>query len=252
MPVQNNCQNALFQTVRRTVFNSSGTYTKPENLAFAQFIAIGGGGGRQRVLLSTTDATRIGCGGAGGQTGIVLRSASSISASTVITIGAPGATLATGAPAGGATIVNFSTPAQVESGLAITPGIITVTGSAPPVTNPGSNGSTAVDASWQQLIRATSGSSVVGFNRWPNGGTDFRVIMYSGNGGSANNLTYNFGVVTSNLSGETSFTLNTVPNRGNGGVAQQVCIGTAGGSLPDSNGVIGTSGRVVITEFLRG
>jgi hypothetical protein len=254
MPVQNNCQNALFQTVRRTVFNSSGTYTKPANLAYAQFIAIGAGSSQQRVSNATTDSITIVSSGSGGQVGYVTLSAAAIPSSLSITIGGfPGATSGS-VPAGGATIVSFSTPAQVEggSGSGGVSTFVNFSGTNPPSTTLSINGAVSADPGWDLVFRGTSGVAPVAFNRWPGLGTNFRLVWSQGNGTSVLGAGFNLEVINSELSTPIRIPLGVVQGRGNSGTPQVAFVGTDGGSSGTGFGSSNQLGRVIITEFLRG
>lgn len=254
MPLQNNCQNALIQTVRRTIFNSSGTYTKPANLAYAQFIAIGAGASNQRVNNATTDSLQIASAGSGGQVGYVTLSAAAIPSSLSITIGTIPNSVTPEVPAGGATIVSFTTPAQVEGGAGSGGADFraTLTGTNPPVTTPSINGAVSADPGYDLVLRGTSGQAPIAFNRWPGLGTNFRLAWAGGNGASVLGPGCNFGIVNSQLSTAIRSFLPNVQGRGNSRTSEVAFVGTDGGNTGTGFGASNQPGRVIITEFLRG
>lgn len=94
---------ALFTSVTRQVFTSTGTYTPTAGMLFCDIEVLGGGGGGGGVGASAlTNSFSVGGGGGAGGYARKIFTAATIGASKAVTIGAAGAAGSAGGASGGA------------------------------------------------------------------------------------------------------------------------------------------------------
>ncbi len=88
--VGNALNNLAFARINTVVFTSNGTYTPPNNLLYAQVIAVGGGGGSGGRDATNSSENAIGCGGGGGGAAIKTFSRADLLPDVSVTVGSGG------------------------------------------------------------------------------------------------------------------------------------------------------------------
>jgi hypothetical protein len=107
-----------------TIITSSGTYTKPAGLKFAEFECVGGGGGGGGAPATAAGQIGGGGGGGGGSYGYIKWDADQLPASFSYTIGAAGLGAAgVAGGTGGSTILSGPTTCTAAGGVGGTNGV---------------------------------------------------------------------------------------------------------------------------------
>jgi hypothetical protein len=226
--VGNALNNIAFTRINIVTVTSNGTYTKPDDLRAAQVVVIGGGGGSGGMQSTGSGQVSLGGAGGGGATAIKVFSYNDLSATTSITIGAGGAGGVAGfnpGSAGGTTIFSSSTPVEATGGA----GGASIAGSINPRADVlGAAGGTATGGD----INVTGGHSGASFRD----GTGAQDPQIYGSGG------------TSLFCGQSGYAdpAAQAPTGFGGGAGAR----TRGGGQPNTAGVDGFQGAVIITEYL--
>jgi len=117
--VGNALNNVAVTNANMVVITSNTTYTPPDNLIYAEVVAIGGGGGSGGRTSGGVGTISIGQGGGGGGTAIKIFSKSDLMPNVSVTIGSGGAAGSAGANpggTGGTTTFATSTPLTCNGG----------------------------------------------------------------------------------------------------------------------------------------
>jgi len=91
MTITNAINNQQAVEINIVTFTSSGVYTPPQNLLYAQIECVGGGGGSGAVQLTLSNQCASAPGGGGGGYSMTIANRATLAPSTTITVGSGGA-----------------------------------------------------------------------------------------------------------------------------------------------------------------
>lgn len=215
-----------FNNIVRQVFTANGTYTPTSGMKFCDVEVVGGGGGGGGSGATAAGTASGGAGGGGGGYAKKIIATATIGASKAVTIGAAGTAGAAGGAAGG----NGGAGGTSSLGA-----LISATG-----------GDAGIGGTVRAINFVTASHSVGGvgsggdiniYGTVGEGGFGFQTFGYGGNGG---NSFYGAGAPVSGSSP--------------GNAARSYGAGGGGGSSGNGGGgevgSVGTSGIIVITEYI--